>query len=192
MNSEENFSHLVLVRHGQSEWNAKNLFTGWKNPGLTKKGLEEGSLDPNLVEGKATKAWRQFRVSMDWPRSDEDKFYLEFIKKLDLHLEDLPNRADKSNWPRLKDIFQNIIKTKTMREWEKVYFGTDACVAPVLNFEEAFVDPHNKYRGIFPEAFNIIQPKPAPDLSVTPAPKITDKHKIKLTEAELFNQWDIK
>ena len=43
---------------------------------LTKKGLEDGSLDPNLVEGKATKAWRQFRVSMDWPRSDEDKFYL--------------------------------------------------------------------------------------------------------------------
>ena len=44
----------------------------------------------------------------------------------------------------------------------------------------------------FPEAFNIIQPKPAPDLSITPAPKITDKHKIKLTEKELFNQWDIK
>jgi len=32
---------LVLVRHGQSEWNAKNLFTGWKDPGLTQKGLEE-------------------------------------------------------------------------------------------------------------------------------------------------------
>ena len=41
MNSEENFSNLVLVRHGQSEWNAKNLFTGWKNPGLTDKGLED-------------------------------------------------------------------------------------------------------------------------------------------------------
>ena len=78
-----------------------------------------------------------------------------------------------------------------MREWEEIYYGTDACVAPVLNFEEAFVDPHNKYRGIFPEAFNIIQPKPAPDLSVTPAPNITEKHKIKLTEAELFSQWGI-
>ena len=41
MNSEENFSNLVLVRHGQSEWNAKNLFTGWKNPSLSEKGLEE-------------------------------------------------------------------------------------------------------------------------------------------------------
>ena len=32
---------LVLVRHGQSEWNEKNLFTGWRNPGLTEKGKEE-------------------------------------------------------------------------------------------------------------------------------------------------------
>jgi len=32
---------LVLVRHGQSEWNLKNLFTGWENPGLTEKGVEE-------------------------------------------------------------------------------------------------------------------------------------------------------
>ena len=32
---------LVLVRHGQSEWNLKNLFTGWKDPGLTDKGVEE-------------------------------------------------------------------------------------------------------------------------------------------------------
>lgn len=33
--------NLILVRHGQSEWNAKNLFTGWKDPGLTEIGLKE-------------------------------------------------------------------------------------------------------------------------------------------------------
>lgn len=32
---------LALVRHGQSEWNAKNLFTGWRDPDLTELGLEE-------------------------------------------------------------------------------------------------------------------------------------------------------
>jgi 2,3-bisphosphoglycerate-dependent phosphoglycerate mutase len=32
---------LVLVRHGQSDWNLKNLFTGWKDPGLTELGVEE-------------------------------------------------------------------------------------------------------------------------------------------------------
>ena len=33
--------NLLLVRHGQSEWNEKNLFTGWEDPGLTKKGEDE-------------------------------------------------------------------------------------------------------------------------------------------------------
>jgi 2,3-bisphosphoglycerate-dependent phosphoglycerate mutase len=32
---------LVLVRHGQSEWNLKNLFTGWRDVGLTDKGIAE-------------------------------------------------------------------------------------------------------------------------------------------------------
>jgi 2,3-bisphosphoglycerate-dependent phosphoglycerate mutase len=32
---------LVLVRHGQSEWNLKNWFTGWKDPDLTEKGVAE-------------------------------------------------------------------------------------------------------------------------------------------------------
>ena len=33
--------NLILIRHGQSEWNALNQFTGWKDPGLTAKGVEE-------------------------------------------------------------------------------------------------------------------------------------------------------
>ena len=32
---------LVLLRHGQSEWNLKNLFTGWKDPALTDLGIKE-------------------------------------------------------------------------------------------------------------------------------------------------------
>ena len=34
-------THLTLVRHGQSDWNEKNLFTGWENPDLTEQGLRE-------------------------------------------------------------------------------------------------------------------------------------------------------
>ena len=42
---------LVLVRHGQSDWNLKNLFTGWEDPGLTGQGLAEAH-----AAGKAMKA----------------------------------------------------------------------------------------------------------------------------------------
>ena len=34
---------LVLLRHGESEWNLKNLFTGWKDPDLTPTGVEEAN-----------------------------------------------------------------------------------------------------------------------------------------------------
>jgi len=42
---------LVLVRHGESEWNLKNLFTGWKDPDLTEKGIAEAR-----EEGRKLKA----------------------------------------------------------------------------------------------------------------------------------------
>jgi len=43
---------LVLVRHGQSEWNKKNLFTGWADPGLTEKGVEEAMEAGRLLAAK--------------------------------------------------------------------------------------------------------------------------------------------
>ncbi len=46
---------LVLVRHGQSEWNLKNLFTGWKNPGLTEKGMAEARAAGQRLKAKGLK-----------------------------------------------------------------------------------------------------------------------------------------
>jgi 2,3-bisphosphoglycerate-dependent phosphoglycerate mutase len=42
---------LVIVRHGQSDWNLKNVFTGWENPDLTGKGMAEAR-----AAGKSLKA----------------------------------------------------------------------------------------------------------------------------------------
>ncbi len=122
----------------------------------------------------------------------EEKFYLEFISKLGFEKGELPDRHDKANWKKLKAIFQEKIALKTMRHWEKEYYGSDACVAPVLNFKEAFEDPHNKHRKIFPRAFGIIQPKPAPDLSLTPAPPIGNNHKNKITIKDLSKIWEFE
>ena len=48
---------LVLVRHGQSEWNLKNLFTGWKDPGLTEQGVAEAH--------KAGKQLKDLKLTFD-------------------------------------------------------------------------------------------------------------------------------
>lgn len=41
---------LVLVRHGESEWNRLNLFTGWRNPDLTEKGVAEATRAGKLLK----------------------------------------------------------------------------------------------------------------------------------------------
>lgn len=69
---------LILVRHGQSDWNLKNLFTGWRDPGLTELGIEEAR-----ATGKRLKAENLV----------PDLFYTSALRRaqhtLDLLLEEL-------------------------------------------------------------------------------------------------------
>lgn len=46
---------LVLVRHGQSEWNLKNLFTGWRDVELTEKGIAEARAAGQKLKAKGLK-----------------------------------------------------------------------------------------------------------------------------------------
>ena len=46
---------LVLVRHGQSEWNLKNLFTGWRDVDLTELGREEAKAGAEKLKARGTK-----------------------------------------------------------------------------------------------------------------------------------------
>ncbi|WP_237152736.1 2,3-bisphosphoglycerate-dependent phosphoglycerate mutase [Oryzibacter oryziterrae] len=46
---------LVLVRHGQSEWNLLNLFTGWKDPDLTAQGVKEATAAGTRLAGLGLK-----------------------------------------------------------------------------------------------------------------------------------------
>ncbi len=46
---------LVLVRHGESEWNKLNLFTGWKDPDLTAKGVAEARRAGQLLRAEGIK-----------------------------------------------------------------------------------------------------------------------------------------
>ena len=46
---------LILLRHGQSQWNLENRFTGWKNVDLTQKGVEEAILAGKVMKEKNIK-----------------------------------------------------------------------------------------------------------------------------------------
>jgi alpha-methylacyl-CoA racemase len=72
----------------------------------------------------------------------EPQFFALLLKGLGLSDEDIMvekgsgGREDRRNWPRMKRVFTETFLSKTRREWEDVFDGTDACVAPVLFFRE--------------------------------------------------------
>lgn len=60
-----------------------------------------------------------------------------------------------------------VIKSRTRDEWAAHFAGTDACVAPVLDLDEAPLHPHNIARRTFLDLDGVFQPSPAPRYSET-------------------------
>lgn len=99
----------------------------------------------------------------------EEKFYEAFLAGLGAETASWPDRDDRDNWPELRRLIESTIETRSMADWTAVFEGTDACVTPVLTFDEASGDPHNASRELFVAAGGALQPSPAPRLSRTPA-----------------------
>lgn len=98
----------------------------------------------------------------------EPQFYQVFLSGLGLDTEKVPQYGnDEQN----RKLFTEIFRTKTQHEWCKIFDDKDACVLPVLNWNEAPHHEHNKARNVFLESAttteNVI-PNPAPKLSRTP------------------------
>lgn len=100
----------------------------------------------------------------------EPQFYKQLIQGLGLKLEELPSQMSTTHWPDMKKMFADAFAKKTKAEWCQIFDGLDACVTPVLTFEEAACHGHNKDRGTFITDEELgTSPRPAPQLSRTPA-----------------------
>ncbi|XP_018418964.1 PREDICTED: alpha-methylacyl-CoA racemase [Nanorana parkeri] len=100
----------------------------------------------------------------------EPQFYKELLKGLDIDDSDLPSQMDLNDWPKLKKIFTERFLEKTQAQWCQVFDGTDACVTPILTFDNVAEHPHNKERGSFVcNDEGELSPRPAPVLTRTPA-----------------------
>jgi len=58
-----------------------------------------------------------------------------------------------------------VFKTRSRAEWQGVFEGTDACVSPVLDMQEAAVHAHNSAWGTFSQVDGVTHPNPAPRFS---------------------------
>ncbi len=97
----------------------------------------------------------------------EPQFHAELCAGLGLDPAEWPQH-DPALWPEQKVRLADLLATRSREEWMEVFADRDACVAPVLDLDEAPAHPHNRARGTFVEAFERVQPAPAPRLSRTP------------------------
>ena len=72
-----------------------------------------------------------------------------------------PEPAPADTKARLAALF----RTRTQREWCELLSGSDACVAPVLDYTEAPQHPHNRARHTYIDVAGVTQPAPAPRFS---------------------------
>jgi alpha-methylacyl-CoA racemase len=99
----------------------------------------------------------------------EPDFYREFTARLGVDLTGWPDQDDRAAWPRLRELIAAAVAARPQAEWAAIFAGTDACVTPVLTFEEAARHPHNAQRGVFDRVDGVLHPAPAPRFSRTPA-----------------------
>lgn len=100
----------------------------------------------------------------------EPQFYKQLLKGLELDAGALPPQMSFIDWPELRRIFTERFASKTQSDWSKIFDGTDACVTPVLSFDQVSSHPHNQERASFiKDSSGEESPRPAPVLSRTPA-----------------------
>ncbi|MGB3070281.1 MAG: CaiB/BaiF CoA-transferase family protein [Ottowia sp.] len=95
----------------------------------------------------------------------EPQFYAELRKHCGIEDPLFDRQHDQDAWPLQKLRLADIFRSRTRDEWSRLLEGTDACFAPVLDWEEAPRHPHNAARGTFVQVDGLTQPAPAPRFS---------------------------
>ncbi|MFC4260837.1 CaiB/BaiF CoA transferase family protein [Marinobacter lacisalsi] len=104
----------------------------------------------------------------------EPAFYRELMQRCGMPQEEFEPQMDRRQWPDFRRRLADLFATRTRDDWCELLEGTDACVAPVLDWAEAPLHPHNQARNTFIDSGGVTQPAPAPRFSRTaseqPAP----------------------
>lgn len=107
----------------------------------------------------------------------EPQFFAELVRRLGLDESLLAKQNNPKEWPAMHALFEETFAKKSRDEWAGVFEGTDACVAPVLDFQEAARHPHNQARNVFYQSHGVTQSSVAPRLSrsISPQPQFANK-----------------
>ena len=100
----------------------------------------------------------------------EPAFYAELVRLtgMDHGPTAQPARFDRAGWPQARQRWAELFVTRTRDEWALLFADTDACVAPVLSWDEAAAHPQLAGRGSYLTRDQLLQAGPAPRFSRTP------------------------
>ena len=98
----------------------------------------------------------------------EPAFYRELLARLGIDDPAYDDQMDRSQWPQRQARLAALFAQRRRDEWCAVFEGSDACFAPVLDWDEAPTHPHNRARATFVDIAGVTQPAPAPRFSRTP------------------------
>jgi alpha-methylacyl-CoA racemase len=99
----------------------------------------------------------------------EPQFYQALLRALGLADESLPAQNDRSAWPKMRERFAAIFRTRNCAQWIEATAGRDACLSPVLTIDEAATHPHMRARKVYTDFDGVRHPSPAPRFDRTPA-----------------------
>lgn len=115
----------------------------------------------------------------------EETFWRNLIGVLGLA--DLPDRWDRAHWPVIGEALSARFAGRTRDDWVTAFDGVDACLTPVLDFDEAVADHDAVRRGSHVEVDGMVQAAPAPRFSRTPLPVPAPASAVDLTE--VLSEW---
>ncbi len=136
--------------------------------GMRAGGLWGGARGQNILDGGAPfyRTYRCLDGKFIAVAALEPKFFAALVEGLGLNAGELaPIQYDRARWPALHKEFEAIFATRPRDVWASHFEAADACVAPVLKFDEAARHPHNAARSTFMEMDGNLHPPPAPRFS---------------------------
>ena len=92
----------------------------------------------------------------------EPQFFAEMLRLLEVDAADYGPQRDVSKFSEQQAMLEAKFASKTRDDWAKIFDGTDACVTPVLTYEEAPDHPQNAARGGLRKQGPFVHPRPAP------------------------------
>ena len=116
----------------------------------------------------------------------EPQFYAELVRLTGF--DDSGDRLDPATFPVRKQRWRELFLTKSRDEWSALAAQSDACLTPVLRWDEAHDHPHLRARDTYVTVGGIVQPAPAPRFSRTPAARPSVPHPIGADTADILNE----